>query len=226
MAATSCHWQDRRMLTADDRRQFPGICVRSGLIYYRWKRKGRDHYERMPALDEPDFPVAYRAAVDAAVAARAPRKPADPKLVAKVVRRWNHVQGGRGRADRAVPMWLLTLAREARKRAAKRDLPFTLSRADLSLLIRRADGQCEVTGLPFSHDRHQGSLYRPFAPSIDRISSAGGYTLANVRLTCVIVNAAFNQWGEEPFWKMVAAAAIRLRGQPSTTTGGNSEDFE
>jgi hypothetical protein len=68
-----------------------------------------------------------------------------------------------------------------------------------------------VTGLPFEF---AGSLYRPFAPSLDRINAAQGYSLGNVRLVAVIVNAALNQWGDAAFWKMVDAAAGRQRGTP------------
>jgi hypothetical protein len=99
-------------------------------------------------------------------------------------------------------------------RYGRRGTPYTLTRHDLSLLYRRAGDACEVTGLPFEHDPFAGSLYRPFAPSLDRINAAQGYSLGNVRLVAVIVNAALNQWGDAAFWKMVDAAAGRQRGTP------------
>ena len=39
----------------------------------------------------------------------------------------------------------------------------------------------------------------PFAPSIDRILSSGGYTRHNARLVCAAVNFGMGQWGEELF---------------------------
>lgn len=199
--------------------KLPGLKITARGVYYRWKHKGRDRYDRLPPLDSGDFDIAYAAAVAAKLAAfeaakprRPPKSPMLRALQSPRVRLFNVRTASIGRADRAIPSWLLALAREARKRCARRGTLYTLSRDDLSLLRRRADDRCEVTDIPFDHDRVEGSLYRPFAPSLDRISSAGGYTFGNVRLVAVIVNAALNQWGDEAFWRMVFAAAERAKG--------------
>jgi hypothetical protein len=197
------------MLPPEFRARFPSLKLIKGLIYYRWRIGGRERYQRLPSPDNPDFEAAYRSAV----AAKRPARPADPQLLAMSVRRWNARQVEGGNEDRTIPAWLVTLAREARKRAKRRGLPFTLSRDQLSLLARRADGCCEVTRIPFRHEAHEGSAWRPFAPSLDRLSNAGGYTLDNVRLTSVIVNTAMNQWGEEAFWIMIRAASLQDRGE-------------
>lgn len=60
----------------------------------------------------------------------------------------------------------------------------------------RAAGACEVTGIPFSLDRGESGR-RPYAPSLDRRDSSGGYTSENCRLVCVAVNVAMNEWGAE-----------------------------
>ena len=46
----------------------------------------------------------------------------------------------------------------------------------------------------------------PFAPSLDRISSQGGYTADNVRLVCIAVNFGMGQWGEELYLTFARAA--------------------
>ncbi len=49
----------------------------------------------------------------------------------------------------------------------------------------------------------------PFAPSLDRISSRGGYTADNVRLVCIAVNFGMGQWGEELYLTFARAAVDR-----------------
>lgn len=196
------------MLSPEFRKRFPGISIRSGLLYLRWRVRGQSKYQRLPDASDPSFAAAYEAAKLAKL--RPERQVHTTSAESAVaVRRWNARCVRQGDAHRVVPAWLLTLAREARKRAAKRDLGYSLTRDQLSLLALRAGDACEMTGLPFQHTPFDGSLYRPFAPSIDLIDPADGYHFYNVRLTTVIVNAALNQWGEGPFWTMVMAAADR-----------------
>ena len=52
-----------------------------------------------------------------------------------------------------------------------------------------------------------GQARRPFAPSLDRIDSSGGYTRDNTRLVCQAVNFALNAFGEDIFREVVLAAA-------------------
>ena len=40
-----------------------------------------------------------------------------------------------------------------------------------------------------------GAAPRPFAPSVDRISSSAGYTVENCRLVCWAVNSFLGVWG-------------------------------
>jgi hypothetical protein len=87
---------------------------------------------------------------------------------------------------------------DIRKNAAARNIPYSLTRGDFDKLIERSGGCCMISGIPFDATPFIGSMRRPFAPSLDRIDSAQGYVVGNVRLVCVLVNLAMNQWGLEP----------------------------
>ncbi len=91
--------------------------------------------------------------------------------------------------------------RNARRRATLRGLEFEITNVVAQQLWARCLGRCELTDIKFdfsesAHDR------RPFAPSIDRIDSGKGYTESNVRVVCVAVNLAMNQWGEDVLRKI------------------------
>jgi hypothetical protein len=100
----------------------------------------------------------------------------------------------------------------ARKNAKGREIKFLLSKEEYEQIVRRANGQCEVTGITFELRVRPGSWRRPFAPSLDRIESSGIYEASNCRLICGIVNAAMSDWGDDCFWKMVLAAKRKHRG--------------
>jgi hypothetical protein len=93
----------------------------------------------------------------------------------------------------------------ARTRALRRGEQFPLTQRDMEHIIARSRSRCEVTGLPFSWKWHPNQRRRPFAPSLDRIIPALGYTRANVRLVCVAVNIAINEWGEDTFAAIASA---------------------
>lgn len=102
-----------------------------------------------------------------------------------------------------------TLMKNAKRRAAIIGKTCTLTEDCMRTLVERAGGKCEVSGIPFRYKRGgQGNgKTAPFAPSIDRLDNAAGYTLENCRLVCWCVNAAMGAWGDEVFWEMVHAAA-------------------
>jgi hypothetical protein len=90
---------------------------------------------------------------------------------------------------------------ERSKRAQHANLECTIS---AELLIAAAVAQnwrCVLTGLPFQA-RKEGWAKNPFAPAIDRIDCARGYTPDNTRLVCYCVNASMNQWGFTVFAEM------------------------
>lgn len=104
------------------------------------------------------------------------------------------------------------LLTSARKRAKAKGIDCTIT-LDHILEMARSNGErCAVTGIPFSATKSKGQHKAPFAPSLDRIDSAKGYTLANTRLVCVCVNMAMNQWGETVL-RTIAEAYLRKQGE-------------
>lgn len=97
-----------------------------------------------------------------------------------------------------VPDWAKRFYLNAEKRCLDDRKPFTLSIDDLRRAIARAEGKCEVTGVPF-----EGTGKSPFAPSIDRIDSRRGYEASNIRVVCLLVNYAMNTWGEAPLLALI-----------------------
>jgi hypothetical protein len=106
--------------------------------------------------------------------------------------------------------WLARLVASAKGHARKVGRPFELTTAFVESLYARQQGRCDVTGHQFTQLRFPDALVKhPFAPSIDRKSSSGGYTKDNVRLVCVAVNFGMGQWGEEVFLTLAQAAVER-----------------
>src|SRR3954447_13495057 len=99
--------------------------------------------------------------------------------------------------------WLRRLVNSARRRGKH----FALSDHIAEQLYQQQRGRCAVTGIRFSMERKDDALVKhPFAPSLDRRSSKGGYTDDNVRLVCVATNFGMGQWGEEVFLRLAEAA--------------------
>jgi hypothetical protein len=95
---------------------------------------------------------------------------------------------------------LLRLASRTRTAAIKRGIGFDLDPEYAEVLFLRQHGRCAVTRIPFHMQRFSDAFVKyPFAPSIDRILSSGGYTQDNARLVCAAVNFGMGQWGEELF---------------------------
>lgn len=110
----------------------------------------------------------------------------------------------------AFPSWAKQLLVEARKRAKKRGIKFTLTHGDMESMMDRAGGACEISGVPFDFSRGIVAR-RPFVPSIDRIDCARGYTSGNCRLVVYAANAAMNVWGIETLLT-VARGVVRKHG--------------
>ncbi len=78
---------------------------------------------------------------------------------------------------------------------------------DLIALWEECEGRCAITGLKFSNEKiGSGKAKRAFAPSLDRIDPAEGYSRENCRLVMVAVNFAMNSWGEETYLRLAKAA--------------------
>lgn len=83
------------------------------------------------------------------------------------------------------------------RNAEARGLGFWITLDEIIKLAERQKWRCAVSGLPFSLASIAGASRRPFAPSVDRICSAQGYYPKNVRIVCLAVNLAMNEWGED-----------------------------
>ncbi len=90
----------------------------------------------------------------------------------------------------------------ARTRSKKYKLEFIITLQDILDLYEIQNKKCLLTNIDFSLERKGRKNKNPFAPSIDRINSEKGYTKNNIRLVCVIVNLALNNFGDIIFDKM------------------------
>lgn len=97
----------------------------------------------------------------------------------------------------------LAACRNTRRKAPVRALSHDLTSEQIKLLWLRCSGKCEVSGIAFDVSCEDGRhKRRPWAPSLDRVDSAIGYTFSNVRVVCVAVNLAMNQWGVDVLYKI------------------------
>lgn len=120
-----------------------------------------------------------------------------------------------------VVRYFRTAIGEARKRAAKKGIPFDLAVGDAEDML--GDGTCQLTEIPFSLEKI--GKRRPFAPSLDRVTAETGYVRSNVRIVCVAVNLAINEWGESLF-AYVAEQFISRRQKKSMPRGGPPEPYK
>jgi len=84
------------------------------------------------------------------------------------------------------------------------DLPFLID------LYNEQNGKCALTGIYFNLTKF-GNTKRAFAPSIDRINCNAGYTKNNIRIVCLIVNLALNDFGDSAFDIMCKSYVKRWR---------------
>lgn len=94
------------------------------------------------------------------------------------------------------------LYQSAKQGAKKRKIEFDLSVDDVTALLKRSGGYCQVTGAPLNL-RYNKSERRPWASSVDRIESKYGYRLNNCRIVCVVANIAMNVWGDSVLINML-----------------------
>jgi hypothetical protein len=106
---------------------------------------------------------------------------------------------------------LRQLVYRTRQRAKDGAMPHDLDLAYLDGMMIQQGRLCALTGIPFSLGKGK---YRsgPWAPSVDRLDCAGGYTRGNVRLVCHAVNVALNEWGDGVLQRI--ADALRERDFP------------
>lgn len=93
----------------------------------------------------------------------------------------------------------------ARKRAEKKNMPFTITREWVENKIQ--SGKCEVTGESFEILVGKGTS--AFAPSIERINNNEGYTSENCQVVTWIYNRAKGSFSESDF-KRFAKSLIKV----------------
>jgi hypothetical protein len=124
--------------------------------------------------------------------------------------------------------WLRRLQANAKNRARKARMAFSLRPGAASTLYDQQGGYCAVSGIKFNLERFPDALVKhPFAPSIDRKLSSGGYTEDNVRLVCVAVNFGMGQWGEEGYMTLARAAVARdAEDRTNPDPAGDADRYE
>jgi len=100
---------------------------------------------------------------------------------------------------------MVKLMKMAHSRALKYGHEFDLDSDFLMSLWEKQNGRCDLTNISFEFINTTPYEANPWAPSIDRINSFKGYTKDNIRLVCVAVNYALNEYGEETFKKICEA---------------------
>lgn len=92
-----------------------------------------------------------------------------------------------------------------KKRAKAQGVPFDLTPAWVTEELRR--GTCAMSGIRFDL-----RVDHPYGPSVDRKVprvKGGGYTVANCRMVLNMVNMALKEWGEDAFYELAFAVAIK-----------------
>lgn len=103
----------------------------------------------------------------------------------------------------------------ARKNAKARALEITITLDDIKVLAELSQGRCMLTGIPFEHGADEDLRQSPtrrkrvWAPSIDRIDSSKGYVPGNVRLVCMAVNVALQEFGDTVLLRIAKALVER-----------------
>jgi hypothetical protein len=100
----------------------------------------------------------------------------------------------------------------AKDRARRKQIDYVLTPELIKKLCEQQCNKCALTGISFDYSATTQFRNRPFAPSIDRKDSRGGYTLDNIQITCVMVNKAKNEYHQEMFDEMCLARVSQING--------------
>lgn len=110
---------------------------------------------------------------------------------------------------------LRLLHESSKRRAAEKKLGHEVSLDDVIELYERQGGRCAVSGLQFHFNGVDGTMFsRAFAPSLDRLNNAKGYTFENVRLVCRIANFAMGTWGQKALEELAIGIVERAGREP------------
>jgi hypothetical protein len=102
------------------------------------------------------------------------------------------------------------MLKEARGRARREGIAFSLAPAEVFEVLANQDGRCAVCGLGLSAEDELG----PLAPRLDRVDRATAFHAANIRIVSAAVGTAIDAWGLEAFLAMAKGAASEPRPAP------------
>lgn len=114
---------------------------------------------------------------------------------------------------------IAAMLKQSRANAKARGLEHSISIEDLRDLACRSGGRCALTGIKFEYGLAKEvkglstRRKRPWAPSIDRIDSAQGYAIGNVRLVCVAVNIARQDFPDSVLYRLAAGLSNMAKTQ-------------
>jgi hypothetical protein len=103
---------------------------------------------------------------------------------------------------------LIMLMNDSQKRSKEKE--FDLNIDFLLNLYNKQSGKCILTDIEFSFEKPKKFRVDPFGVSIDKINPKLSYTQNNVRLVCVAVNFALNEFGDDIFKKISEAYIKKL----------------
>lgn len=105
--------------------------------------------------------------------------------------------------------WLYCVRSELRTRykCKKEGLTFDIDANVLDEMFVNQQWRCSISNISFTPPGGRGHKFDrdPFLPSIDRIIPERGYTKKNIRLVCLVLNLAINEWGLETMQKLFDA---------------------
>lgn len=102
------------------------------------------------------------------------------------------------------------LVRSARSNASVASREHSLHTYDVLDMLAAQNYRCAVSGALLEPVLGSRGRPHPWAPSIDRINNAAGYTEGNVRLVCTVANLAMNAFGEDVLYEMARCTVNRL----------------
>lgn len=105
--------------------------------------------------------------------------------------------------------WFNRTLRKTKQRGEESGKGCSITRDEFLFVLLRSNGFCEVSGIPFSDDKPDGSTVSPWQQSIDRIDASRGYHLDNIRIVCFAVNVAMREWGEDVLMRISQALVMK-----------------
>ncbi|MDP1873706.1 hypothetical protein [Phenylobacterium sp.] len=157
----------------------------------------------------------------AALGAKQSPLPLDDDLAAAEVARLLAVLQTPARPD--FHKHIVQLLKNARARCKANGAEISLTEEDVVAMLERQGWRCAVSGIPFDLDAtgpNRKAFRRPYRPSIDRIASRGPYSVSNVRIVCVAVNVALNEWGDHVLSRIAHGVVAQETAREHRTENG------